>query len=73
MIDRGKLTLVHSTARPLPLCATPLVRSPIAPYRPGEPNRCPGCGGRSWHVGRTNAECARCEAILPIATDGSHP
>lgn len=24
----------------------------------GEVNRCPGCRGRSWHVGRLSAECA---------------
>lgn len=41
-----------------------------AVYRPGEPNRCPTCGERSWHVGRITAECAQCDCALPIYETG---
>lgn len=27
------------------------------PYRAGA--SCPACGGKSWHIGRSTAECAR--------------
>lgn len=40
-------------------------------YRPGESNRCPGCGHSNWHIGRTMAECAFCETSLPIAASTS--
>jgi hypothetical protein len=43
-------------AGPAPLC-----------YHEGEDNRCPQCGSKSWHVGRTTAECARCDHPLPLA------
>lgn len=39
-------------------------------YHAGDSNRCPSCHGRSWHVGRTTAECATCHTALPIVTDG---
>lgn len=42
----------------------------LAVYRPGESNRCPGCGGQNWLVGRTTAECAFCATAVPIASDG---
>lgn len=29
-------------------------------------NTCPCCHARAWHVGRTTAECAACETVLPI-------
>jgi hypothetical protein len=37
-------------------------------YYPGQINRCPGCGGTSWWVGRTTAECAHptCSTALDI-------
>jgi len=35
-------------------------------YEPGSGQQCPGCGGRSWHVGRVNAECAECGTALPL-------
>lgn len=35
-------------------------------FRAGERNICPGCGGTHWHVGRTMAECPKCETALPI-------
>ena len=38
-------------------------------YHKGEPNHCPGCGGTHWLVGRTSAECARCDTALPFAKD----
>jgi CDGSH-type Zn-finger protein len=36
-------------------------------YHKGESNHCPGCGGTHWLVGRTSAECARCDTALPLA------
>lgn len=30
-------------------------------------NRCPGCHGTNWLVGRITAECARCGTALPLA------
>ncbi|MFC0588327.1 PilZ domain-containing protein [Novosphingobium aquiterrae] len=30
-------------------------------------NRCPGCAGTNWLVGRITAECARCGTALPLA------
>ena len=31
-----------------------------------ETNRCPGCGGTSWDVGRIIAQCMRCEYPLEL-------
>lgn len=36
------------------------------PYRPGEPNWCPGCGRSQWWVGRQSAECAFCCTALEL-------
>jgi hypothetical protein len=35
-------------------------------YQSGKANRCPGCGGSQWLVGRVMAECAQCETALPL-------
>mgnify|MGYP000620263255 CR=1 FL=1 len=35
-------------------------------YHPGEISRCPCCGQRQWIIGRLMAECAHCEAALPL-------
>jgi uncharacterized protein (DUF983 family) len=35
-------------------------------YRPGETNRCPGCGDEHWLVGRITAECAFCGTAIGI-------
>ena len=35
-------------------------------YRQAETNACPGCGGTQWFLGRTMAECARCETAIPL-------
>ncbi len=38
--------------------------------------RCPGCGGRSWIIGRLSAECAHCATALMLAPGEpglSHP
>ncbi len=45
-------------------------RGYAASYLPGEVNRCPGCGGRLWTVGRVTAECWGCGLPLPISADG---
>jgi hypothetical protein len=39
-------------------------------YRQDEPNRCPGCGGSHWMVGRLLAECAFCSTALPLIESG---
>lgn len=36
-------------------------------YRPAETNRCPGCGGGHWYVGRATAECAGCATAIALA------
>jgi hypothetical protein len=35
-------------------------------YRPGRSTPCPACGERQWLVGRIVAQCACCDAALPI-------
>lgn len=40
-------------------------------FHVGETNRCPGCHGTNWHVGRITAECARCGTALPLAEAAS--
>ena len=36
-------------------------------YHSGIVNHCPGCEGTHWLIGRTSAQCARCETALPLA------
>ena len=36
-------------------------------YRNGVVNHCPACDCTNWLVGRTSAQCARCETALPLA------
>ncbi|MDM7956933.1 hypothetical protein [Blastomonas sp.] len=42
-------------------------------YHLGDTNHCPGCGGKSWHVGRMSAECATCETAIPLANVAAQP
>ncbi|MET0249076.1 MAG: hypothetical protein ABW164_05040 [Sphingobium sp.] len=35
-------------------------------YRDDEPNRCPGCGGQQWIIGRMTAECGMCASAIPL-------
>lgn len=42
-------------------------------YHAGDTNHCPGCGGKSWHVGRMSAECATCETAIPLADVAAQP
>jgi hypothetical protein len=49
----------------------PAVRGFHAVYRPGELNRCPGCGRTHWLVGRLLAECGFCATALPLADTGT--
>lgn len=44
----------------------PATRGYHVAYRPGEANRCPGCGRSHWHVGRVSAECGFCGTALPL-------
>ncbi|MBO9671739.1 MAG: hypothetical protein J7485_14620 [Sphingobium sp.] len=39
-------------------------------YHSGVVNHCPGCAGTQWLIGRTTAQCARCETALPLAQHG---
>ena len=44
------------------MCTThsaPVVIRAIPTYRPGEANRCPGCGHSNWLVGRSTARGER--------------
>lgn len=41
---------------------------PVLLYRPGRHMPCPSCGGRHWLVGRMMAQCAVCDAALPLDT-----
>lgn len=40
-------------------------RAPFAYYRPGMDRPC--CGWGAFYVGRSSAECAHCEAVMPLA------
>ena len=40
-------------------------------YRPWETNRCPGCGGAHWYVGRMSAECGFCSTVLVFAVSSA--
>jgi len=42
-------------------------------YHAGVVNHCPGCAGTQWFVGRTMAQCARCETALPLARVAETP
>lgn len=43
-----------------------LARGFFPVYEPGENQRCPGCRGRNWYIGRQTAECAACGTALPL-------
>lgn len=64
-MKRPQLKIVRRTA---PKNA-PFLRGIQLAYRPGEVNRCPGCGRSHWQVGRASAECGFCAFALPIVTD----
>jgi hypothetical protein len=40
-------------------------------FTDGHVNVCSCCNSRAWHVGRITAECAVCEAVLPIVRAAS--
>lgn len=42
-------------------------------YHSGIVNHCPACSGTQWFVGRTTAQCARCESALPLAQIAETP
>lgn len=42
-------------------------------YHSGALNYCPGCSGTHWLIGRTMAQCARCETALPLAQKAETP
>ena len=61
-------SLEASTGKAFP--HDPALRGYHAVYRPGEVNRCPGCGRTHWYVGRLSAECGFCSAALPLMETG---
>lgn len=69
IVRQRSLSLVRSV-KPPTLADRLAARAYRSNYRPGEVNRCPGCGRSQWHVGRQSAECAFCEAVLPLAPGG---
>lgn len=44
-----------------------MTRGFLPTYHHNETNRCPGCTGVSWYVGRLSAECAFCGTAIPLA------
>jgi hypothetical protein len=58
MKSSTQLALVAARTAPPKLADKIAARAYRLLYRPGEVNRCPGCGRSQWHVGRSNAECA---------------
>jgi hypothetical protein len=48
----------------------PALRGLQVLYRPGEINRCPGCGRMHWYVGRLSAECGFCGTAIALAATG---
>jgi hypothetical protein len=42
--------------------APPSARGLVPLWRSGD--RCPGCGGQNWWVGRVMAQCGRCDTAL---------
>ena len=50
---------------PLPGCANDAAAH-VRAYRPGRAMPCPSCGESQWLGGRGMAQCACCEAALPI-------
>jgi hypothetical protein len=49
------------------------VRGYMPLYHADTVNHCPACGHTHWHVGRQSAECAFCDAALPLAVTYSRP
>jgi len=42
-------------------------------YHADTVNHCPACGGTHWHIGRASAECAFCDAAIPLAAVSMQP
>lgn len=42
-------------------------------YHADTVNHCPACGHTHWHVGRSMAQCAFCDAALPLTTGVGAP
>ena len=42
-------------------------------YHANTLNYCPGCAGTQWLIGRTMAQCARCDTALPLAQMAETP
>ena len=56
-----------SIQRPMPPCVATLgERGTVSLYHLGEHNRCGSCGATQWFIGRNVAECAMCDAAIPL-------
>jgi len=66
---RGHLRLAHAAhpARAVIAARFAGAESFGAAFHAGSANRCPGCGGTSFFVGRITAECMTCACPLPLA------
>lgn len=53
-----------------PYAHDPARRGFLVLYRPGEVNRCPGCGRTHWYVGRLSAECGFCATAIALVDTG---
>jgi len=42
-------------------------------YHADTVNHCPSCSHTHWHIGRSTAECAFCEAAIPLAVSAQQP
>ncbi|HYJ29998.1 MAG TPA: hypothetical protein VEW25_06620 [Allosphingosinicella sp.] len=61
------LTTVEGSKR---FAYDPANRGFLPVFRPGETNRCPGCGRTHWYVGRLSAECGFCGTAIALADTG---
>jgi hypothetical protein len=59
-----------NNALPLPAKVS---RGFVPLYHSDTVNRCPACGHRHWHIGRSTAECAFCATALPLAAVAAQP
>lgn len=53
---------MHTAAKAKPT----FLRTYLPLYRNDETNRCPGCGGQQWIIGRMTAECSMCASAIPL-------
>jgi hypothetical protein len=69
-IVRAALRLIERQ-QPVTLAEQVGTRCPAPLYYSDQVNRCPGCWGTNWHVGRLTAECGFCGYPMALAEAGS--